>query len=144
MTKKIIDWAELEKAEDVFSTDVLCPSLSKAMGEDVHVKVRAISHMEFLAAIDMPMDEINQMVGADAEPEAFAKAIREQSEALGLEGLLMAQESVIKIGLVEPNPADGNLRKLTMDFNTIFKAIVDLTMPPKAVAQAGQFPADGE
>jgi len=144
MTKKIISWDDLENTEDVFSKTVLCPNLSKAMGEDVHVKVRAIDHMEFLGAIDMPMDEINQMVGESAEPEAFTKAIQEQATTLGIEGLLAAQESVIKIGLIEPNPTEGNLRKLTMDFNTIFKAITDLTMPAKGVAQAGIFPADGE
>ena len=83
MTKKIIDWGELENAEDVFSKTVLCPNLSKAMGEDVYVKVRAIDHMEFLGAIDMPMDEINQMVGENADPEAFTKAVQEQAKALG-------------------------------------------------------------
>lgn len=142
--KKILNWDELANVEDSFSKTILCPKLSEALGEEVYVKIKAITPVEFLAAINFPMDEINQMVADKAEEKVFVDAIQEQTQALGLDGLMETMESIVNLGLVEPDPKGGNIGKLKEDFETIFAEIVKLSMPGEAVAQAGKFPTDGE
>lgn len=142
--KKILNWDELADVEDSFSRTILCPKLSAAMGQEVHVKIKAITPVEFLGAINFPMDEINQMVADNADEKVFVEAIQEQTKALGIDGLMETMESIVNLGLIEPDPKGGAIGKLRPDFETIFKEIVEMSMPGKAVAQAGKFPADGK
>ena len=142
--KKIVQWDDLADVEDALSRTVLCPRLSEATGSEIYVKIKAITPVEFLGAINFPMDEINQMIAEDADEKVFIEAIQEQSRALGIDGLMETMESIVKLGLVEPDPASGNLGKLKPDFETIFKEIVEMSLPGKAVAEAATFPEDGE
>ena len=142
--KKIVSWDELEGMEDVFSRTVLCPNLSKITGQEIYVKIKAITPVDFLSAINFPMDEINQMVADNAGEEVFVKAIQEQTQALGVDGLLETMESIVKLGLVDPDPTSGSLVKLSADFESIFKEIVEMSLPGEGVAKASKFPSDGE
>ena len=142
--KKIVSWDDLDGIEDAFSKTVLCPKLTETLGKDVFVKVRALDGMELLKAINFPMDEINQMVTDDAEPEAYVAAVNEHAQTFSVSELMETMESVIMIGLVDPVPSDGSLRKLAMDFETIFSEIVSITVPKGAASQAAGFRPNGE
>lgn len=142
--KKIVSWSELENVEDVFSKTVLLPGLTERLGKEVHCKVRAIEALEIVKAFNFPLAEVNELVAENAEPDAFGKAIQEHTKTFSAEQMLDTMQAVIKTGLVEPDPSEGNLRKLSSDFETIFLAIVGLTVPKGAVAEAAQFREDGE
>ena len=144
MTKKIVSWDDLEGVEDAFTKTIKCPKLSDSLGQEIFVKVRALDGIELLKALNFPMDEINQMVAEDAKPEVFAAAVQEHAKTFSVQELLETMESVIKVGLVEPDPSDGHLKRLSPDFETIFAEIVAATVPKEAAGKAAGFRPNGE
>jgi hypothetical protein len=140
----IASWDDLASIEAAGVEVMLLPETSAAAGRDVFVKVRAISPLELVRILNFPMDEINAMVQRDADVEEYAKALGEHSALMTAEDLLNVLESTIRVGLVEPDPASGDLKKLSRDFMAIFQKVVALTMPKDATAAAARFRPDGE
>jgi len=108
------------------------------------VKIRALGPMELVKAYNFPLNEINAMSEAGAGPDDFQAAMKEHTDTFDLADLTKTVEATISAGLVEPDPADGDIKKLSRDFDFLFEQITALTVPSKAVDEAAAFREDGE
>lgn len=140
--KTASNWGDLEAIE---TTQVITlPEMSKRIGHDFNVEIRAIDPMELVKAFNFPMDQINQLVHGGAEADEFNGKFAEFVQTMDADQMIKSMESAIRICMVNPNPAEGNLRMLINDYGFIFSAITKLTMPEVAVQQAADFRPDGE
>lgn len=140
----IASWDDLASVEAKDVAILRLPETSEVAGRDVFVKVRAIGPLELVRVLNFPMDEINAMTQRDADAEEYAKALGEHASLMTAEDLLSVMEKTVRAGLVEPDPKTGDLSKLSRDFTTIFRKVVELTMPSTAIEAAARFRPDGE
>ena len=145
-SSEIISWDELENVETTETQLVLLPSVSKALGRDVHVKVRAIDAQELLVCANFPLDEMMQIAekaDGDVDAEVYEAAYREHVKAFDAADLWNMVEGVVKTGMVEPTPSEGNIEKIRADWPVIYKAVLSMTLPKEEVDAAGAFRSDG-
>lgn len=141
--KKTTSWDDLAELSDVGTKVVTLPATSKVMGRDVSVRIRSLAPLELVRAYNFPMDEVNRMIEESEPAEKWAAAMREHANAFGIEDLQKTIESTVRLGLVDPSPTDGDLKKLSRDFNFLFREITSMTVPQDEAADGAAFRTDG-
>lgn len=136
-------WDDLAAVESASTAVIDLPILSAKLGRPLQAKIRAITIMELVKAIDFPMDEMNRLVAESKSGEDWTKAAHEHIETLDVQQLMKVMENTIAIGLISPDPKAGDIRKLEPDWGTIFTEICKLTSPPEALQQGAAFRTDG-
>lgn len=138
-TKKIVMWDELAEFDPVRTKVVNCPALSKKLGREINVVIRAIGPMDLVRAFNFPLDEMNKMVFEDTTGEDWTKAMTEHAVAIGVDEMVKGIEKTILIALVEPTPDEAQIKKLMPDYEAIFGEICSFTMPMEAAADGAAF-----
>lgn len=141
---KIVSWEELDALADVGTKTVLCPDTSAALGREVFVKVRGLSPDDLCVAYDFPMDEIRALAAKDDPAAATEAALREHVAALSVEDVSKMVERTVRVGLVAPKPEDGDVSKLSRDFQFLFMEIMELTSPKEIADVRARFRDGGE
>lgn len=142
--KPIASWADLEAVDIAGTKEVVCPATSEVAGRAIIVRIRAIRPLELVRVLNFPMDEINAMVQRSANADEFETALKEHQSLMTAEQLEAVVIETVRAGLVEPDPATGDARRLSRDFAVLFREIMALTIPPGAVDTASRFRGDGE
>lgn len=142
--KQTSSWDDLEGVELAGMKAVVCPATSAAAGREIVVRVRGVAPLELVKILNFPIGEIDAMVQRAAGQDEFTKAIAEHCSILTAEQMVGIMESTVRVGLVDPDPATGDVRKLSRDFDVLFHAIMELTIPKDGAAAAARFRGDGE
>jgi hypothetical protein len=137
-------WDDLADVVDTSTKVVRIPKTSEAAGRDVFVRIRGLTPVDLLKALNFPLDEINRLVSEEAEEGAFKKAMAEHVQTFSVDDLFAMLDATVRVGLVEPDPKTGDLRKLSRDFEFLFEQIVALTIPGGDAASRARFRDDGE
>lgn len=142
--KRTASWDDLAGIELAGTKEVVCPATSAAAGRDIVVRVRGVAPLELVKILNFPIGEIDAMVQRAAVADEFAKAIGEHVSVMTAEQMVGIMESTVRVGLVEPDPSTGDVRKLSRDFDVLFREIMALTIPKDDAAAAARFRDDGE
>lgn len=144
--QKIASLADLEENRTTSGKIVTLPDATKKKGEDVNIAVRAIEPIEFVKALNFPIDEVNALIHSEQDEGTFAHNFEEHVKTLGYDDLIECGQCVIELGTIEPVIEPGTARKFFSDSDIMFafKAIRDLTMPGRSAEEAASFRGDGE
>ena len=142
--KQRASWDDLDGVEDISTKVVRLPATSDVAGKDVFVKIRGLTPMDLVRAINFPMDEINRLVADQADADTFQKTVAEHVATFSVEDMVEMLEATARAGLVEPDPKSGDVKKLSRDFEFLFHEISAMTMPARAAEIRARFLEYGE
>jgi len=134
-------WAKLKLAQSLNTKTVVCPKVSEILGEEYKVTVRAIDAKDLLNVGDFPIGEINELVARDAKADEYTTAWKEHVESLDVDDLLVMIERTVEIALVDPDPNDpeADVSLLKGDYETIYKAVLEMSIPKGDAETAATF-----
>ena len=144
-SKRVLSLADLAGLGVADIGEVELPNASKALGEPVVLKVRALETTELLSCADFPLGDVMEAAenGGPESDDQYATMYREHVKAFDAEDMLRMMYAVVKMGTVDPKLTDEGVRALKSDVPIAFRAIMEKTVPSEAAEKAGLFRSDG-